>query len=91
MNLAITQLGFDPRAVVARAMAAGAVKVRRAGEPDPRRMDASARYEARQKGLTGAGVERRTIPRPELKGLQGAAYHRAYRKLMYAQLKLRRK
>jgi hypothetical protein len=29
-----------------------------------------------------------TIPRPELKGLKGAAYHRAYRKLQYLETKL---
>jgi len=29
------------------------------------------------------------IPRPELKGLKGPAYHRAYRKIQYLETKLR--
>jgi hypothetical protein len=81
MNLAIRQLGFDPQALMGRLKAVGLVRVERAGRRDPRVVAASARYEARQKGLTGAGIERKTVVRPELKGLTGRAYHRAYGKL----------
>lgn len=87
MNLAIAQLGFDPQAVVGRLKAVGLVRVDRVALRDPCKVAASQRYEARQRGLTGAGLERKTKVRPELKGLKGAAYHRAYGKLRRQELK----